>query len=436
MDDMDVEAKFAYGVQWDKTATSPDCTRVGNMLLHAMLPVQSQMRGCLLNDNGEVVKYLAESGWTEETLDGSMGQVMVEIPEFYWKFTESGNTQIVMLSQVPIEGYAKVSKRYVSAYEATIDNNGNTGTTNSSQYKLASVKNTTARYRGCGNVASNDETYKSGLGMPRTNLSLQTYRESARRRKPSTYEWNCYDYMTHKVLYWLFVVEFATRHTQKAVDSTTTISGYKTGGLGNGVTTVNYTEWTNLYSNYPIVPCGTSDSLGNGTGEVSYAVPSSGAGDTWTTVKVPRYRGIENPFGHIWKQTDGIKVEVESGGTTSGESKVYVCYAPSNYNSTSDVVNYNYIGNEERSQGNVKEIIFGPSGDLLTSVNGGGSNTYYGDYHYVKTDNTATEYRSVRFGGSANTGANAGFVCTFSYFGLSSANTYYGSRLCFIPDAT
>ena len=436
MDDMDVEAKFAYGVQWDKAATSPDCTRVGNMLLHAMLPVQSQMRGCLLNDNGEVVKYLAESGWTEETLDGSMGQVMVEIPEFYWKFTESGNTQTVMLSQVPIEGYAKVSKRYVSAYEATIDNNGNTGTTNSSQYKLASVKNTTARYRGCNNVASNDETYKSGLGMPRTNLSLQTFRESARRRKPSTYEWNCYDYMTHKILYWLFVVEFATRHTQKAVDSTTTISGYKTGGLGNGVTTVNSTEWTNLYGNYPIVPCGTSDSLGNGTGEVSYAVPSSGAGETWTTVKVPRYRGIENPFGHIWKQTDGIKVEVEPGGTTSGESKVYVCYTPSNYNSTSDVANYNYIGNEERSQGNVKEIFFGPSGDLLTSVNGGGSNTYYGDYHYVKTDNTATEYRSVRFGGSAYPGANAGFVCTASNYGLSYALTSFGSRLCFIPDAT
>lgn len=436
MDDMDVEAKFAYGVQWDKTVTSPDCTRVGNMLLHAMLPVQSLMRGCLLNDNGEVVKYLAESGWTEETLDGSMGQVMVEIPEFYWKFTESGNTQTVMLSQVPIEGYTKVPKRYVSAYEATIDNNGNTGTTNSSQYKLASVKNTTARYRGCNNVASNDETYKSGLGMPRTNLSLQIYRESARRRKPSTYEWNCYDYMTHKILYWLFVVEFATRHTQKAVDSTTTISGYKTGGLGNGVTTVNNVEWTNLYGNYPIVPCGTSDSLGNGTGEVSYAVPSSGAGDTWTTVKVPRYRGIENPFGHIWKQTDGIKVEVEPGGTTSGESKVYVCYTPSNYNSTSDVINYNYIGNEERSQGNVKEIFFGPSGDLLTSVNGGGSNTYYGDYHYVKTDNTTTEYRSVRFGGVANDGAAAGFVCANSYNGLSIAAAHFGSRLCFIPDAT
>lgn len=436
MDDMDVEARFAYGVQWDKTATSPDCTRVGNMLLHAMLPVQSQMRGCLLNDNGEVVKYLAESGWTEETLDGSMGQVMVEIPKFYWKFTESGNTQTVMLSQVPIEGYTKVPKRYVSAYEATIDNNGNTGTTNSNQYKLASVKNTTARYRGCNNVASNDETYKSGLGMPRTNLSLQTYRESARRRKPSTYEWNCYDYMTHKILYWLFVVEFATRHTQKAVDSTTTISGYKSGGLGNGVTTVNNTEWTNLYSNYPIVPCGTSDSLGNGTGEVSYTVPSSGAGETWTTVNVPRYRGIENPFGHIWKQTDGIKVEVEPGGTTSGESKVYVCYTPSNYNSASNTINYNYIGNEERSQGNVKEIIFGPSGDLLTSVNGGGSNTYYGDYHYVKTDNTTTEYRSVRFGGSANNGAAAGFVSSASSFGLSNAYSPFGSRLCFIPDAT
>jgi hypothetical protein len=214
------------------------------------------------------------------------------------------------------------------------------------------------------------------------------------------------------------------------------VSGFKTGGLGNGVTTVNSAEWANLYSNYPIVPCGTSDSLGNGTGEVSYTMPSSGAGETWTTVKVSRYRGIENPFGHIWKQTDGIKVEVEPGGTTSGESKVYVCYTPSNYNSTNDVANYNYIGNEERSQGNVKEIIFGPSVDLLISVNGGGTNTYYSDYHYVKTDNTATEYRSVRFGGSANIGAYAGFVCAASSYGLSFAAAHSGSRLCFIPNAT
>jgi hypothetical protein len=434
MDDTDVESKFAYGVQWDKTATSPDCTRVGNMLLHAILPIQSQMRGCLLDDNGTVVKYLAESGWTEETLDGTMGQVMVEIPKFYWKFTESGNTQTVMLSQVPIDGYTKVPKRYVSAYEATIDNNGNTGTTNSNTYKLASVKNTTARYRGGNNDSSLDETYKSSLGKPRTNISLQLFRESARRRKPNTYEWNCYDYLTHKVLYWLFVVEYATRKSQKDISSTTTVGGYKTGGLGAGVTTVQSNAWSSYNGYNPFVPCGVSDNLGNGSGQIAYAVPSSAVGETWATVQVPRYRGIENPFGDLWKQTDGIKVVVEAGGTTSGESKVYVCYTPSLYNSNSDTNGYTYIGNEARSGGWIKEIIFGSDGDLTCSVNGGGNSSYYTDQSYV--NNSSAGYRSVRFGGRANHGATAGFVASLSTNGLSLALADYGSRLCFIPDAT
>ena len=436
MDNTDVESKFAYGVQWDKTSTNPDCTRVGNMLLHSILPIQSQMRGCLLDDNGAVVKYLPESGWTEETLDGSQGQVMVEIPKFYWKFSESGNTQTIMLSQVPIDGYTRVPKRYVSAYEATVDNNGNTGTTNSNTYKLASVKNTTARYRGNNNQPSDDETYKSGLGLPRTNLSLQVYRESARRRKPETYEWNCYDYLTHKVIYWLYVVEYATRNSQKSVSNTTTVSGYKTGGLGNGVTTMNYTEWANYNNTYPIAPCGISDSLGNGTGEVSYAVPSSAAGETWTTVTVPRYRGIENPFGHVWKQTDGIKIIVEPGGTTSGESKVYVCYTPSLYNSSENVNNFTYIGNESRNGGWVKEILFGNNGDLSCKSNGGSATQYYCDQQYVSVTNTSTSCRSVRWGGAANSGTSAGFVCSTSLYALSGTNPTSGSRLCFIPDAT
>lgn len=46
------ETIYAYGVQWDKADSNPNVTRIGNMDLHASLPVQSLMRGCLLNDDG------------------------------------------------------------------------------------------------------------------------------------------------------------------------------------------------------------------------------------------------------------------------------------------------------------------------------------------------------------------------------------------------
>ena len=430
MDDTDVESKFAYGIQWDKTTSSPDCTRIGNMLLHAILPVQSQMRGCLLDDNGNVVKYLDENDWSQETLDGSQGQVMVEIPKFYWKFSESGDTQSVMLSQVPIEGYTKVPKRFVSAYEATVDTYGGTN-------RLASVKSMETRYRGCNNSSANDDTYKTGLGRPRTSTSLANYRTYARNRKSGTYEWNCYDYLTHKVLFWLYAVEYATRYTQKSVSDTTTVSGYKTGGLGAGVTNADYNKWTSFNGNYPFVPCGTSDSLGNGSGQVQY-VSYSGENASWVTVQVPRYRGIENPFGHIWKMVDGVKVVVEPGDTTSGESKVYVCYNPSQYNSTAgNTANYTYVGNEPRSNDWVKEVIFGEEGDIFCKSNGGVNNSsyYYTDQHYTSANPSSVETRLVLFGGSAHHGAYSGFVCSNSSYSLSYSLTSSGSRLLFIPDA-
>ena len=425
-----IETKYAYGIQWDKENTSPDCIRIGNMELHKSLPVQSQMRGCLLNDNGEVVQYLSNADWQNPSLlDGSQGQVMVEIPEFYWKFSESGNTQSVMLSTVPIGGYKKVGKRFVSAYEATVDTYGGTN-------RLASVKSMETRYRGCNNSSANDNTYKTGLGRPRTSMQLGTYRTYARNRKSGSNEWNCYDYLTHKVLFWLYAVEFATRYSQKTINSGTTVGGYRIGGLGAGVTNADWNKWTSFNGNYPFVPCGTSDSLGNGSGQVQY-VSYSGENASWVTVQVPRYRGIENPFGHIWKMVDGVKVVVEPGGTTSGESKVYVCYNPSQYNSTAgNTANYTYVGNEPRSNDWVKEVVFGEGGDIFCKSNEGvNATSYFTDQHYTSANPSSVETRLVLFGGSAHLGTFAGFVCSYSSYGLSHATAHCGSRLLFIPDA-
>ena len=425
LDRMDLESTFAYGVQWDKTATSPDCTRVGNMLLHNILPIQSQMRGCLLDDDGHVIKYLPDSGWTEETLDGSAGQVMVEIPKFYWKFTESGNTQTVMLSQVAIDGYKKVEKSYVSAYEATIDRQ------DANKLKLASVKSDETRYRGCNNVAANDETFKTGLRRAATNLSLTNARTYARNRKDNSYNWNVYCYQQHKAIWWLFVVEYATRYTQKSVNNNTTVSGYKQGGLGNGVATVNDAAWNGFNGRYPFVPIGVTDGLGNGSGEVEYVL-YSGDNATWATVMVPRYRGIENPFGHIFKTLDGIKIMVESGET--GSSKVYICNNFSLWNDRNDTEGYIYICDEDRTQGWVKEVFFGENGDIIAKTVGGGSSQYYTDQHYCNVSSSGL--RAFRVGGHSATGTYAGLVYSHSNSTPSTASTTSGFRLCFIPDET
>ena len=432
-EEIPVESLYAYGVQWDKTAESPTCTRIGNMALHGTLPIQNKIKGCLLDDNGNVVKYLPDSGWTEETLDGSAGQVMVELPEFWWKFTESGNTQSVMLSQVPLIGYKHVRKSYVSAYEATFDRGTDAtgGNSHQSEWKMASVKNVSTRYRGGNNSATNDANYKSLLGMAASSLDMSYARTAARLRKPSTYEWNLYTYQQHKAIWWLFVVEYATRNTQTAVSTNTTVSGYKQGGLGNGVTTVNWDSWTAFNGSYPFVPIGVTDSLGNGSGEVEY-VSYSGDGATWATVMVPRYRGIENPFGHIFKTLDGISVVVTSGDT--GESKIYLSDKPFIWNGT-NVNGYYHVGNEARNSGTwIREIFFGDNGDIWCTTEGGSNGKFYSDQHYCNVSSSGL--RVFRVGGCSANGAFAGLVFSFSNYAPSAATANAGFRLCFIPDET
>ena len=413
-----------YGVEFYTTSPYPDCIRIGNMELHKTLPVHIQMKGCLLSDDGVVNKYLNETDWTSETRDGSQGQVMVEMPkDSYWKFETEGNIRRVKFSTKPLPGFTKTPQGYVSAYEATVQRSVN---------KLASVVNTTAEYRGCNNQADRDGTYRSALGMPATLISRINFRNYARNRKAGSTAWNCYVYDMHKLLYWLFVVEYATLNSQKAYNSALTEDGYRQGGLGYGVTTLDWEKWGNFNGNYPFIPCGYTDSLGNGTGVVEYSMPTEYDASV-KKVSVPRYRGIENHFGHIWEWTDGINVRISPNEPDGdGLSKVYVCSDPSKFNDT-NYDGYTYVGDEARTNAYVKSVIFGEGGEIIPSVcQNASTETYFCDFHYTNIPNNET-LRGLLLGGHANNGANAGFVYADSDVTPSNANTNVGSRLCFIP---
>ena len=414
-----VEQEAAYGIEFDTSVSSPTCTRIGSSDLHKLVPIQNRMKGCLLDDNGNVVEYLMPSDWTGQVRDGSAGQVMVEIPAHYRKFVTMGTKRQVWMSEVPLPGYHLVPKMYVSAYEATIDRTNN---------KLASVVNLTAQYRGGNNQSDWDGTYKTELGRPATHKSLTEFRTLARARKANSSEWNCMTYDVQKALYWLFAVEYATLNTQAAYNAQLDANGYHQGGLGAGVT--NATDWATFDGSEPFVPCGHTDSLGNGTGQVEYTATDT-ADNITEDVYVPRYRGVENPFGHIWQWTDGILVQVHPA---SGQnvSKVFVCSDPSKFSSDA-ITNYTHVGNEERAGGFIKEMIFGEGGEIMPTLCGGSDSTYFCDNHYVKVDNTSIELRGVLFGGNAGTGSKAGFACSGSISAPSSANAAFGSRLCFIP---
>lgn len=415
------EDTHSYGIQFDTSVSSPTCIRIGSPTLHKTLPIQSKMRGCLLNDSGTVHKYLNASDWTAETRDGKYGQVMVEIPEHYRKCTQEGTICTVRLSELPIEGYQKIPKMYVSAYEASIQRS--TG-------KLCSVVNTTTDYRGGNNTSAYDGTYRSLLGMPVTNLSRTAFRDAARKRNDGDERWNMYMYHVHKAIFWLFATEYATLNSQAAYNAELTAEGYRQGGLGAGVTNFGL-DW-NAHNGYnPIIPCGCTDSLGNSTGEVTYNVMKSD-GTVGYAAKVARYRGIENPFGHIWKWTDGINIEINPTTTNGGNnlSKVYIAES-GYYLKDTGYSGYKYVGDEARTEGYVKQIIFGEGGEIIPSVVGGSTSTYFCDYHYTSIP-ASTTLRGVLFGGHAYFGANAGLVFASSDYVPSFASAHVGSRLCFL----
>lgn len=405
-----------YGIEYNPTTDT--LMRIGDPTSHRVLPVQSGMKGVILDDLGNEVMEMPTDDWTSIDRTGALGQVMVRVPDFWVKFQVRPSENLrIWLSANPITGFMHVPQFYVSAYEASLQRSTN---------KLCSVVNTTADYRGGNNQSAWDGTYRSQLGMPATSISLTNFRNYARNRNNGDTRWNCNTYDVQKWLFWLFAIEYCTFNSQAAFNANLDANGYHQGGLGDGVTTWDITSWSNYNGYYPLIPCGTTDTLGNGTGVVSYTIKDSGGSDL-KTFSVPRYRGIENPFGHIWKWTDGVLVDVVSG--SSGTSAVYACSRPSLFSFTS-YSNYRSVGNELRSTSYVKEIHYGEYGDITAKTGGGRVNTYFHDYHY--TDTGSSSLRGLLFGGSALHGAHAGLVYSRSDIVPSTTYADVGSRLCFV----
>ena len=416
---------YYYGIEWDTTVSNPKPTRIGKMELHKELPLQSMMRNCILKDDGSVAYYLHANDSTKQDngaaadLTGATGQMETELPDMYARFETDGNKCRHLQSTEPLPGFHLWRKGYIGSVEATVQRSTTT---------LASVCNTDADYRGGNNDATRDGTYRTMLGMPATNISLTNFRAYARKRGST--EWNCNLYRLHKMMWWLFAVEYANFNSQADFNAALDENGYHQGGLGAGVTTWDGTSWSNYNGYYPLVPCGVTNSLGNHTGTVDYNVIGSD-GSTVKTFAVPRYRGVENPFGHIWKWTDGCKCIIQSEAS-GGLSKFYVCDNPANFTS-SGTTNYDYRGNLPRSEGYVKALILGEDGEIMPLAVGGGSTTYFCDYFYTNIPTSGESERGVLFGGYASNGANAGFVYASTTSTATTASAAIGSRLCFDP---
>lgn len=409
-----LDAPDWYGVSWSETSSNPDCTRIGNMDMHRTLPIQSMMKGYLyfkdgnplcrmlkLNDSWTKCENYSAGGWrdVDTLLEDENINVMIKIPEFWWidDYTESTETHNLKICPHAKPGWYHHKEAYVSAYEGYIDGN---------------------YYRSSKNK------------IPSVNFTRSAVRPKARANGLGN-SWNIYTYNEHRAICHLFLVEYATRNSQKAVNTALTVEGFRQGGLGSGCTTGTVT--INGATTYSFIPTGSSDSLGSGSGEVTVTIQqtdSSGSNTTTTTRKCNRYRGIENPFGHVWKHTDDvISVYISDYGARFQ----YKCDSPDHFGDSisNDNPYYKNIAANAVVTGYKTKIVTTSTCDFFAlSCDNGSETTYWCDYNW---DNTDGSLHCLLIGGGPDNGGPAGLFYLTSSYGVGLSSASIGSRLTYLP---
>ena len=365
------EPEHWYGVEWTEE-NNPDNVVViysnGDSVLHTSLPIQSKMRRCVVKDG--IVQYyldannseLKEDG-TAAKLDGTDGDVMVEIPECFYRFEENIANNVrtlrVKISEQGLPGFVYSPQRYTSAYEATVNRTTNkfasvctTNFSRSSQevviksqsdytegtgyslgIKSVALRNgftaNAANFRGgvnndnfdsandptiSGNMSPEYHTFaRNQLGIPVSNINRTDCRNYADVDNGKF----IHQYDTVKILWIFSIIELKTRNIQNSAL-----------GLG-AVKYPNYNAYESFFTplrGISCIPCGVTNSLGNNSGEVYYKmqdvpVGSTGYGEEivyteWNNVWMPcmSYRGVENFYGHIYKIVDQLSIVCEFTG--------------------------------------------------------------------------------------------------------------------------
>lgn len=407
---------MSYGVEWDTTVADPTCIRIGNPLFHKSLPIQSEYKGCVVK-NGKLQYYLNPNDWTKtyngsnSNLDGTDGDVMIHTPKFYGKSGSNGNKRWVRISTIKVDAtWVEIPEMFISAYRNTIYTDGDTT-------KIASVVSTDAKYRGGGRRSEYDEylttdQFKTDLGKPISNISRATMRTYA---AATGQELLCYEFYKW-IFYWNYVIEYANFNSQKEFNSELTSDGYHQGGLGPGLTTLDWGSWGTYNGNYAITPCGYTNEFGNFSGVKAIQLQSPEK-----TLYANRWRGFENPFGDIWTNLEGIVIKRD---TAKANSNVYTTTDALKYGD--DYSLFDISGVEIAQDGWIKTFDIGSKAEIIPSSVDGSESTYKCDYHWCNTD--SVEKRTLLVGGGAYNGSTAGLGSFRSPDGVGGASADVGFR--------
>lgn len=362
--------------------------------------------------------------------DGTNGEVLTRIPEFYWKREIIDGYEYIYIADYAIAGFNKSEEFSVGRYDACIDEDG--------------VLHSFSGY------------------SPSTNKNITQHRDAA---KLLSDEFCMIDYR-YFILQLLYLVEYANYNSQSQ--------------LGNGIVSMRYTasdkaiiagETTNTIviatNNYfkvgQQIAIGTTvdgvsickdrtiteieeysqdttegtaitfdgDPVTIAVGNIIHSCGQKEGGCDSLGMKsgclandsqhAVIYRGIENIFGNVYNWIDGINIK---------DYQAYICRDPEQYISDKFETPYEKIGyvNSEEENQYIKKLGYdekNPDIALPIEVGGGvGSSTGMCDSYHASTGN-----RVALVGGDFYSGARAGLWHWVCYSSSASSTLYSGARL-------
>lgn len=402
---------------------------------------------CAVQDDGTISKWWGEDGYVE---DGSIGQIMVRQPKFYYKVVplklqkiESddetqtdvkgyhGLKMAYYISDKPLPGFKlhpafinaegnEVDCYYIGSYEASLwdaseneyrkydswdvtDNGDDTYTINALNTYFADATND--KLCSIAGVKPASGEYSTQFTRPNVNTMGKNRGNG----------WGAVNVKIASAEQFLQIIELGQFNTQSAIQ--------------NGV--VSYASGSHNES----VFTGSTASLGNGTGAAasSSRLVSDGTYETSAnnSYKSVRYRGVENFWGNVWSYISGVNIW-GNGKMHGGEA--YIC-DDFDYAESKNTDNYKPIGfTLPNANGYIKYFGYSEAYDylLLPSLtgNGGTSSTPVGDYNYaISKLNT---YRIAFLGGAWHSGAVAGSFCWCVNAGVGYRSRILGGRLALV----
>lgn len=367
-------------------------------------------------------------------LNGYDGEVMVLVPEFWIKSWDTETQKEVRISPSKIDDtWEHQPKILIGAYHDTVLNTvpNNMGYLSTLEANSAlSIANIHDYCRGGDNSANydqyiNNDKFRSMLGKPRTKISRATMRANCRRSGKEILSYLQYK----RVLYWLYFIEYANFNCQARFNSELTSEGFRQGGLGDGVTTVNNYYWWFYNNSNPLTPNGYTNEFGNGTNikAITIVMPTVSGGEptSSTTQYVPRWHGIENPFGDVWNNVDGIIIN-SSSIVENGEkyNEVYATEDPLLY-SDSDYSKMRVVGIELNDDGYIEEWDLGNTAEIIPRSNASYTTQYKCDYHWTYY---GKGLRTLCLGGCADRHNDAGLGYFRSGHNIDFTSTRLGFR--------